>query len=253
MTRSEKSRQRPRHGSHTKSKRLWIYGLHAVAAALANPRRARHKVLLTANALKAISAPESPHETTNPQDITKALPPGAVHQGAALATDPLPDLSIEDIFTGADSDLVLVADQVTDPQNIGAILRSCAAFGAKALILQARHSPPLSGALAKAASGALEHVPVILVTNLARAMDELGELGFTRLGLAEEGGSLLSAQAANCSGPTALVLGAEGTGMRRLTREKCDALVRLPTSATQPSLNVSNAAAVALYELVREV
>jgi 23S rRNA (guanosine2251-2'-O)-methyltransferase len=251
MTRSVKSHQKPKHGSHSKSTRLWIYGLHAVTAALANPNRVHHKTLLTANALKAIGTPKVPHEITTPQAIAQTLPPGAVHQGAALQTDPLPIPLLEDICTGASSDLALVADQVTDPQNIGAILRSCAAFGAKALILHARNSPPLSGALAKAASGALEHVPVILVTNLARALDELGEMSFTRLGLAEEGDSLLSAHSP-ATGPTALVLGAEGSGMRRLTREKCDALVRLPTSPAQPSLNVSNAAAVALYELVRE-
>lgn len=250
MTRTGKPRQRREHSRHSGSSRVWIYGLHAVAAALKNPGRTYHKTLLTANALKTIGAPDAPYETVTPQVFAQELPPGAVHQGAALLTDPLPVPLIEDVLTGGATERVLVADQVTDPQNIGAMIRSCAAFGAKALILQARHSPPLSGALAKAASGALEHVPVILVTNLARALDELGEMGFTRLGLAEEGDSLLSTHCED-PGPIALVLGAEGAGLRRLSREKCDALVRLPTSANQPSLNVSNAAAVALYELAR--
>jgi len=238
------------HSLHSKSPRLWIYGVHAVQAALANPARVHHKTLLTANALKAIGTPTTSYDIVKPLHLTQELPSGAVHQGAALLTDPLPVPEIEDVLTGAVAELVLVADQITDPHNIGAILRSCAAFGARALILHARRTPPLGGALAKAASGALEHVPVILATNLARAMDELGELGFSRFGLAEQGEGLLS-DLADTAGPIALVLGAEGTGLRRLTREKCDALVRLPTSAAQPSLNVSNAAAIALYELAR--
>ncbi len=178
-------------------------------------------------------------------EIERELPAGAIHQGAAVKVEPLPDLDLDDLIEIHGP--ILVLDQVTDAQNVGAILRSCAAFGASALIMQQRHSPPIGGVLAKAASGALEHVPIIHVTNLARCLDQLGDQGYFRIGLAEDASSPLAS--AKADGPTVLVLGAEGAGMRRLTREKCDVLAKLPTAPAQPSLNVSNAAAVALYEL----
>jgi 23S rRNA (guanosine2251-2'-O)-methyltransferase len=165
-----------------------------------------------------------------------------VHQGVALEAEPLPPVALDDI--GA-SGMLLVLDQITDPQNVGALLRSAAAFGAAGLIMTERHSPPLHGVLAKAASGALDLVPVILVKNLAQSLAELGERGFLRVGLAEEGAQAL--ETASLTRPLALVLGAEGKGLRQLTRQHCDLVCRISTQSALTSLNVSNAAAVALH------
>lgn len=177
------------------------------------------------------------------------LLPGAVHQGVALDAAPLPETSLEALLATAPK-LLLLLDQVTDPHNVGAILRSAAAFGADAVLLTDRHAPGQGGVLAKTASGALEHVPLITVVNLARTMATLRDAGFWCIGLAEEGAQDIAAH--DLSGKTALVLGAEGEGLRRLTRERCDALARLPTQGAIGSLNVSNAAAVALYEVKRQ-
>jgi len=188
-----------------------------------------------------------------PADLLESwLPRGAVHQGLAAKVHPLPDRGIEDVIAEAEGQSqaqVMILDQVTDPQNVGAILRSAAAFGALAVILTERNAAPESGALAKAASGALEHVPLIRVTNLSRAIELLKKGGFWIAGLAAEGSQTLAD--AKLTGKVGLALGAEGPGLRRLTREHCDLLVRLPTGGAIDHLNVSNAAAVALYELVR--
>jgi 23S rRNA (guanosine2251-2'-O)-methyltransferase len=176
------------------------------------------------------------------EEITRRLGPGAVHQGVLLEALPLPPLDIPDIETR--SGIVLVLDQITDPHNVGAILRSAAAFGADALVLTERHAPEMAGVVAKAASGALEHVAIVRVVNLARALDELGEMGYLRLGLDSE--AELSLTKAPLRWPLALVLGAEDKGLRRLTRERCDFLARLDMPGAIKSLNVSNACAVAL-------
>jgi len=179
-------------------------------------------------------------------DLGRLVPHDAPHQGLVIEVEPLEDLWLGDVLSGApERALLLVLDQVTDPHNVGAILRSAAAFGAVGIVTQDRHSPPESGALAKAASGALERVPWARVVNLARALDEIGEAGFWRVGLAGEAEMELK----DALGPPriALVLGAEGPGLRPNTREHCDAVARLPISGEVESLNVSNAAAVALY------
>lgn len=233
----------------------FIYGFHAVIAALRNPDRKILRLLLTRNAEAELSAhglslghdlPVTPEILTG-EEIAAALPPGAVHQGVALKVSALSDLSVDEACEGAS--LAVVLDQVTDPHNFGAILRSAAVFGANALITTDRNSPPLGGVLAKAASGALEKVKVAKVTNLVRAIDELKDLGFEVIGLDGEGE--VSLPDFKTAARVAIVLGAEGTGLRRLTREHCDILARLPAIGDMKSLNVSNAAAVALYELSR--
>jgi 23S rRNA (guanosine2251-2'-O)-methyltransferase len=236
---------------------FWIYGHHAVTAALGNPKRQFKRLVATAPAMAEFLAPLNlPKgriiERFEGEALNTLLPAGSVHQGLAALVDPLPMIDLvellEDIPEGASAHLVIL-DQVTDPQNVGAILRSASAFGAAGLILTERHAAPESGFLAKAASGALDHLPMVRVVNLARAIEAVKQAGFWCLGLASEGEMMLAE--AKPSGRIALVLGAEGTGLRRLTREHCDQLLHLPTSGPIDQLNVSNAAAVALYELVR--
>jgi 23S rRNA (guanosine2251-2'-O)-methyltransferase len=223
-----------------------LYGLHAVEAALANPRRTVTRVLATENAAHRLGPLLAKRgltpEAATPRDLDRLLGPDAVHQGVALEAEPLPPVVLDDADpTG----MLLVLDQVTDPHNVGAVLRSAAAFGAAGLVMTERHSPPLHGVLAKAASGALDLVPVILVKNLAQSLAQLGERGFLRVGLAEEGAEAL--ETASLTRPLALVLGAEGRGLRQLTREHCDLVCRISTQNALASLNVSNAAAVALH------
>ena len=181
-------------------------------------------------------------ELVTPKDLDRLLGADAVHQGVMLEAEPLPFVAPDDVDANG---VLLVLDQVTDPQNVGAALRSAAAFGASGLVMTERHSPPLHGVLAKAASGALDIVPVILVKNLAQALNELGERGVLRVGLAEEASETL--ESAPLTRALALVLGAEGKGLRQLTREHCDRLCRISTQSVLASLNVSNAAAVALH------
>ncbi|MDO8422378.1 MAG: 23S rRNA (guanosine(2251)-2'-O)-methyltransferase RlmB [Parvibaculum sp.] len=249
----------PRHGPQKGHKggadENFLYGFHAVTAALQNPERKVLRLLMTRNAenemadegLSLGTQLAITPETMTGEEIAAHLPPGAVHQGIALKVSALPDLSVDEACEGVN--VAVVLDQVTDPHNFGAILRSAAVFGAGALIATDRNSPPLGGALAKAASGALEQVRVAKVTNLVRALDELKDLGFEVIGLDGEGEVSLPDFK---TGPkVAIVMGAEGTGLRRLTREHCDILARLPAFGPMKSLNVSNAAAVALYELSR--
>lgn len=234
-----------------------LYGLHAVAAAIANPRRTLHRLLLTGNAedtlrQTGLTIPDL-RERATPRDLDALLGPDAVHQGVVLEVAPLPDLDVDDVAAITDADRparVIVLDQVTDPHNVGAILRSAAAFGAAALITQDRHSPRETGSLAKSASGGLEAVPWVRVTNLSRALDQLAELGFWRVGLDGEADDDLAEL--DPGRRVALVLGSEGRGMRPNTRAHCDMLARLPITDKVESLNVSNAAAVALYELAKK-
>jgi 23S rRNA (guanosine2251-2'-O)-methyltransferase len=228
------------------SDRVLLYGLHAVEAALANPKRRIVKLLATENAAQRLERPLKSRgvtaELAAPRQLDRLLGAETVHQGVVLETTPLPPATLDAV--SADG-LLLVLDQVTDPQNVGAVLRSAAAFGAAGLVMPARHSPPLSGTLAKAASGALDIVPVILVGNLAQALGDLGDRGFVRVGLTEEGSEALETTALTL--PLALVLGAEAKGLRQLTRERCDRLCRISTRGALGSLNVSNAAAIALH------
>jgi len=188
-------------------------------------------------------------EVVAPDRVSRALPPGAVHQGVALACDPLPPGNLEDIVALAGRKLVLVLDQIADPHNVGAILRSAAAFDVAAVVVQERHAPAESGALAKAASGALDIVSYLPVVNIARALEQLGEHGFWRVALTGDAGQTLADAIA--ARDLALVLGSEGAGIRRLVRERCDENATIPISNRMESLNVSNAAAIALYECRR--
>ncbi len=251
---------RPSSGRGTQG--VLLYGLHPVSAAWLNPERRIHRLIATDTgraALEPVLAQAKARGLQRPglmpadrNDLDRMLPPGAVHQGVAVDVAPLPETGIEDICAEADSDpsaLVVVLDQVTDPHNVGAILRSASAFGAKAVVVTERNAPETTGVLAKSASGALESVPLVRVTNLARALADLQQAGFWTVGLAESGRGTLAQ--CNLTGRTALVLGAEGAGLRRLTMERCDVIARLPTQGPVGSLNVSNAAAVALYEVAR--
>ncbi|MCH7711652.1 MAG: 23S rRNA (guanosine(2251)-2'-O)-methyltransferase RlmB [Proteobacteria bacterium] len=245
---------------------LWLYGVHAALAALANPRRQIERLVLTDDAGRALrpriekitaaragdgARPLPTPEIKSRQEIEGIIGKGAVHQGIALAARPLPDVLLDDILDATEGTeaVVVVLDQVTDPQNVGAILRSAAAFGARAVIVPGRGAPRPTGALAKAASGALEFVPLIEVTNLSTALDALKARGFWCAGLDSTASQSLGE--ADLSGRLALVLGSEGKGLRRLVGERCDLLVRLPITDRVESLNVSAAAAIALYELAR--
>ncbi|CDN47468.1 23S rRNA (guanosine(2251)-2'-O)-methyltransferase RlmB [Neorhizobium galegae] len=226
---------------------VFLYGLHTVRAALDNPERKLIKLSVTQNAFARldIGEPETlsfPIEFVSPQDIDRVLGPEAIHQGVMLETRPLPMRRLEALKA---SPLLLVLDQVTDPHNVGAIMRSAVAFGAGAVITTQRHSPTESGVLAKSASGALELIPYIQVTNLADAIEELHRLGFQTIGLDSEGPAPLEGTFAG--GRIALVLGSEGKGLRQKTRETVNALARLDMPGAIKSLNVSNAAAIALY------
>ncbi|MBB3929975.1 23S rRNA (guanosine2251-2'-O)-methyltransferase [Kaistia hirudinis] len=235
----------PRKAAEKNPDQLWIYGVHAVAAVLGNPRRTVLRLLATQNAvarLKEEGANVPAHEDVAPRDLDRLLGAEAVHQGVAVEVAPLEPLALDDL---GEAKLIVVLDQVTDPHNVGAILRSAVAFGADALVVTGRHAPAETGVLAKAASGALELIHVVEVPNLARALDELGDLGFTRVGLDSEGDHVI--EEAMGGERIALVLGAEGKGLRRLTREKCDVVARLDMPGAIKSLNVSNAAVLSLY------
>jgi 23S rRNA (guanosine2251-2'-O)-methyltransferase len=229
-----------------------LYGWHTVTAALANPARHIRKILATENAVRrlvddGIKLPVEP-ELVRPHAIAARLSPDAVHQGLLAEADPLPSPALADL---AAAGIVLVLDQITDPHNVGAILRTAAAFAVAAIVTTARHSPEATGVLAKSASGALEWVPLVTVQNLSRAITEMKEQGFLVVGLDSEAPDDLSGIA--LASPLALVFGAEGKGLRQGTRANCDRLARLDLPGAIKSLNVSNAAALALYIASRAV
>jgi 23S rRNA (guanosine2251-2'-O)-methyltransferase len=238
---------------------VWLYGRHPVLAAVANPQRRLVRLVVLAPqapdlaaALAGVRVPRPVAETVDRREIEHLLPPGAVHQGFAASVLPLPDRSLHDIVSEAAADsaaCVVVLDQAADPRNVGSVLRSAAAFGARALIVQDRHAAPTTAVLAKAASGALETVPIVHVVNIARALRTLQAAGFTGLGLDADADTDLALAAPG--GRVALVLGSEGRGLRRLVRDGCDRLARIPMVPTVDSLNVAVAAAIALYEIRR--
>jgi len=225
--------------------RLW--GRHPVEAALANPERKIIRIMATRDAASALDLPSTvPLTFADVADLGRLVPRDAPHQGIVAEVEPLPDVALDEVLDGAPERRPLVVlDQVTDPHNVGAIFRSAAAFDALGIVTQDRHAPPESGALARAASGALEIVPWVRVVNLSRALEEIAEAGFWRIGLDGEAEATL----AEALGPAriALVLGAEGEGIRQNVAHHCDTLARLPISDQMESLNVSNAAAIALY------
>ena len=236
---------------------VWLFGLHAVRDALLNPAREKLRLVVTKNALDKLAdavdvAGISP-EVVDPRKFSVPIDEGSVHQGAALEVKPLNWGPLADVaVSGRGAPLVVLLDRVTDPHNVGAVLRSAEVFGARAVIGTLRHSAPETGALAKTASGALERQPYLRVTNLADAMVELRAMGYVLLGLDGEAEQTVDeAVAAAGTRPIALVMGAEGPGLREKTRETCDALVRIPYAGEFGSLNVSNAAAVALYAVSR--
>lgn len=230
-----------------------LYGFHSVLAALDNPQRTVRRVLGTRNAVTRLSQEGRSVEGIEINDtktLSRMTGKDAVHQGLVALCEPLPDHTIDELVAlDTQHDCIVVLDQITDPHNVGAIIRSAAAFGASAIIMTQRHSPPERGVLAKAASGGLDHVAIIRVPNLAQALRQLGQRGYDLIGLDSEFSETID----TVSRPDklALVLGAEGAGLRRLTRDLCDQLVRLPTQGPIQSLNVSNAAAVALFALRR--
>ncbi|MBE2192078.1 MAG: 23S rRNA (guanosine(2251)-2'-O)-methyltransferase RlmB [Alphaproteobacteria bacterium] len=243
---------------HSPRVRIGLYGSHAVLAALLNPTRTIHHIYATEQSeFEVVDMVEAamatglklPAVTLLDKDaFDRALPKGTVHQGIGIDCDPLADVYLPDIINRAaqkDKSVVVMLDQVTDPHNLGAVIRSACAFGADAIIVQSRYAPPLNGLVAKVASGAMEHISVVYETNLARTIEAMQESGYFALALDERGEKTIGqAQKYN---KTLLVLGAEGPGLRPLVRDKCDVLVQLPTFGALSSLNVSNAAAVSLY------
>ncbi|MBT6137860.1 MAG: 23S rRNA (guanosine(2251)-2'-O)-methyltransferase RlmB [Rhodospirillaceae bacterium] len=264
---TKRHEKRPeRNAGRNPGNKHWIWGRHAVSAAVANPERWIKAIFATEAANMALSEvlselpadrqsalPEI--ERIHARDLSDRLPPEAIHQGLAIDVAPLKPPAIEDLIAAlppeehAQRQIVLVLDQVTDPHNVGAILRSAAAFGTLAVIVQDRNAPEETGILARSASGALDVIPMVRATNLSRALTALQTAGFWCVGLAGEADSHLDSAALGSR--VALVLGSEGDGLRRLIRETCDSLAKLPTQGPISTLNVSNAAAVALYELNR--
>jgi 23S rRNA (guanosine2251-2'-O)-methyltransferase len=247
-TRSGKPKAAPWRGTpRDRDGTVVLYGWHTVKAALENPKRRFHRLLATENAVRRLTEDNVPFPITptlaRPEDIAAIAGAAAVHQGLYAEADPLASPELEDV--AAADGMVLVLDQITDPHNFGAILRSAAAFAVTAVVTTERHSPHSSGVLAKAASGALEYVPIVTVVNLARALDELHDLNTFLVGLDSGGDADLAAMP--LSAPLALVIGAEGKGLRHLTRVHCDVIARLALPGRITSLNVSNATALALY------
>jgi 23S rRNA (guanosine2251-2'-O)-methyltransferase len=256
-----RQRRRPPHAkpqwasprrSGAASDHVVLYGWHSVAAALANPARKVHRLLVTANAARrltdeGLTLPPAT-EQVRPEIIADRLGPDAVHQGFLLEADPLPAGELSELEPAG---IILVLDQITDPHNVGAILRSAAAFAVSAIVTTSRHSPDATGVLAKAASGALEYVPMVVVPNLARALGVLKEKNVFVVGLDSTGDVAL--ETAGLRAPVALVVGAEGKGLRHLTRETCDIVARLELPGRLKSLNVSNATALALHIVTAQI
>jgi 23S rRNA (guanosine2251-2'-O)-methyltransferase len=250
--RHEGGRRPPRGGASHASGHAILYGWHTVKAALANPARRIRQLYATENAARRLAEdgvvlPVAP-EIVRPDAIARQLGPDAVHNGLLAEADPLPAPELDEL---APEGMVLVLDQITDPHNVGAILRTAAGFAVAAVVTTARHSPEATGVLAKSASGALEYVPIVTVQNLARALERLRERGYLLVGLDSTGDADLGE--APLRAPLALVLGAEGKGLRQLTRSTCDLLARLDLPGRIKSLNVSNAAALALYVASKRV
>ncbi len=253
-------KNRQNQGSAPRGKKLKIdlFGYHAVQAAWTNPQRFVHALYITENAMKDFDlAPDlkRPAPTIiSKEELDNALPRGTVHQGVALSCQPLEEKNVDDFIiqaSHAERLTLVMLDQVTDPHNVGAILRSACAFGVQGMILQRKHAPEAKGVLAKTACGALEHVPIACETNLTRALETLQEAGFFAIGLDERGNDISNLPDYD---KKILVLGAEGPGLRRLIKEQCDVLAQLPMyDGPMPSINVSNAAAVALYALNAKV
>ncbi len=235
-----------RSGPRDRDGAVVLYGWHTVKAALENPQRRFHRLLATENALRRLNEdkvtfPIAP-TVVCPEDIAAIAGPNAVHQGLCAEADPLASPELEDVATGG---IMLALDQITDPHNFGAILRAAAAFAVRAVVTTERHSPEATGVLAKAASGALEYVPIVTVVNLARALDELHDLNALLVGLDSGGDADLAA--IPLSAPLALVIGAEGKGLRHLTRVRCDAIARLALPGRITSLNVPTPPALPLH------
>jgi 23S rRNA (guanosine2251-2'-O)-methyltransferase len=247
MSRPHRS-ARPARGGH---QAVWLYGRHPVLAALANPERKIERILATKEVAERHAKEfAGKAQVLSRDDLAQRLPAGAVHQGLAVLVAPLEEPQLEDLLAKCgDQAMVLVLDQVTDPHNVGAILRSAAAFGVAGVVVTERNAPADTGVLAKSASGALEIVPLVRAVNLARTLDQLKEAGFWIYGLDERGDAPIAGL--DLAGRVCIVLGAEGEGLRRLTAEKCDRLVTIPTSQALAALNVSNAAAIAAYEWAR--
>ncbi len=243
-------------GRTEKGGKIWLYGNHAVIAALANPERRKYRLLVTQEAapnLERVYVHDKPDlvaEVMERADIDRLVPPGAVHQGMALLADPLDPVFIEDICAKAGKRaIVVVLDQPNDPRNIGAVLRSASAFGALAVVVPNRHAPEATAAVAKAASGALDRVPLVRAGNLAKALETLKNAGFWCAGLTADAPQALAET--DWADRVALVIGAEGAGLRRLTADTCDFLVQIPIQPDTDSLNLSAAASIALYEVSR--
>ncbi len=246
MSKHPRNRQKPlrrKQNAPDEGGPLWLWGIHAVDAALANPARTRLRLVASENAARRMSLSNA--EIMDPGEIGDLLPRGAVHQGVALQTELLTPVELEDMVA-ARPRCVGVLDQLEDPHNLGAIFRSAAAFGVEAVILQTRHSPPLTGVVAKSAAGAVERVSEVRVVNIARALDTLADAGYAVIGLAGETETELETALA-LPGPHAMVLGAEGSGLRPGVAKACGQVARIPMSGDMESLNVSNAAAIAFY------
>lgn len=241
----------------SKSSNILLYGRHPVVAAINNPKRQINTIYVTQDNFSEIKSlcmtakrGTTLIKTVDRKEIEKLLPAGSVHQGLVAAVKELDGYTLDDVCDMAqqfDSCHVLILDQVTDPQNIGAIIRSCVAFDTLALIVQDKNSPTESGTIAKASAGMIEHLPIIRVTNLSRAAETLKKAGFWVIGM--DGYAKTSIEQINKNGKTAIIMGSEGKGMRRLVEETCDDTVRLPISPKVESLNVATAAAITLYEL----
>ena len=231
---------------------IWFYGIHAVESALLNPERKKYQLLVNQEWTTSYKVPgnEIEPQYVSRKVIESKLPLTAVHQGLALLVAPLPHVPIETICKNSnDNSVVIVLDQINDPRNIGAIMRTASAFGASAIIVTDRYTPETTASMAKAASGALDRIPVVRVTNLSRSLVLLKKAGFWLAGLDANASQTISQ--ANLGGKIAIILGAEGSGLRRLTAQNCDYLIKIPMDASSNSLNVSVAASIALYEVYR--
>ena len=233
---------------------LWIYGIHATIAALKNPNRRINSILTTKHSsdfVTNLNNPDlPPHQIIDKYRLDAILPPDSVHQGIATQCDPLPSPQLEDVISNqAENSALIILDQANDPRNIGSVLRSAAAFNATAVIVPDRGTPVISGSMAKSAAGAVEQVPIVRVKNLARSLGIIKSAGYWCVGL--DGRATKTLSEARLSGKIAIVIGAEGSGLRQLTSETCDYLVKIPISGQMESLNLSIATSIALYELNR--